>query len=278
MTNTQTYIQTEASPLTPVKLCAPALAARVLAVQAAARGIERTEENSHANFKYAPIDMYYYMMRPLLDAAELFVVIDEVESSIEMIGGKPFYKAVFVIKLFDIDGNHLTVRRSILTQYFGAQTAGAALSYIQKFFYRTTFNIATGEGGEFEATEKELVDDADSLAPPTHNAKEQLDYSSLGAPYRIIKDGVVVDKYHNVIQWGAAFKKALADEGSGITVTENQREINRIFLSLRNDKTLGPAQLKSILKAMEAFKEPGQPGNPVPKAQTAKKVEASDGF
>ena len=279
MSNTQTYIQSEAPSLPPVKLCAPALAARVLSVQAAARGIERTEKNSHANFKYAPIDTYYYMMRPLLDAAGLFVAISEVSTSIEMIGGKPFYKAVFDITLFDIDGNHLTVRRSILTQYFGAQTAGAALSYIQKFFYRTTFNIATGEGGEFEDTEKTHIDDLDAVPPPSHKPAAQnndaLDYDFMGPPYRIIKDGVAVDKYHNVTQWGAMFKKTLADEESGVSINQNRREVNRIFLSLRNDRTLTPVQLSNILKAMKAFEEPGQPGNPVQKAPT-KKAEEND--
>ena len=268
----------------PTLICAPALAARALKVQKAVKRLEKTVDNAYAKFKYTPIDDYYLKIKPLLDEAGLFVIISEVATKIFEVAGTATFKAVYEISLIDVDGNSLTVKRAVYTKYVGAQTSGTCLSYVQKFFYRTTFNIATGEGGEFEDMAMEKVeDDADafphakSKAPPPKTAndipmainKDIGGYSFQGPPYRIIRDGKVVEEYHNITQWGAMFKKALVDETRGITKGPNQREVNRILLSLKNDKSLGPEELKGILKAMEAFvitDQAGQPGQQMPKA------------
>ena len=271
-------------PTTPTR-CAPALAAKILAVQAAVKAMEKTAANTFANFKYVPIDDYYKSMRPILDNAGLFVAISERSTEILEVAGKANYHAIFDIRLFDADGNHLNMRRSILTPFVGAQTAGAALSYIQKCFYRTTFNIATGEGGDFEATEKELITDPDGLphapnkiTPTSRPAPTAKDFDYEGAPYRIFEGEKVRQSFNELNLWGGGLKKAIADNPETVLFTDNKDEVNRIFMEVRNDKTLSERKRESFLKAFNTISWPTNsptrhPDAPItPKQPTKKEV------
>ena len=266
---------TNQTPTLPATVFTPALAAKILKVQKAVGGMEKTANNAYAKFKYVPIDDYYKAMKPLLDDAGLFVAISELETDILEVAGVATYKALYEISLIDDEGNCLTVRRAIYTKYVGAQSSGTCLSYVQKFFYRTTFNIATGEGGEFEATEN-METDADAFphapnktAVRTHPKYLDDDYSYDGAPYRLYQSGLVIGSYDTVKEWGLKLKSHALKKPEGTNYRDNDQEVARITRSIENDKTLTSEQVSALMRAMEPFRPP--PEQPVQDAQTTEK-------
>jgi len=88
------------------------------------------------------------------------IIPDELESSLSE--DRKLYRAVYQFTIMHKDGAvwNFPIRRSITLPFTGAQSAGSALSYVEKIAMRTIFKINSGER-----------DDADML--------EQADFTSL---------------------------------------------------------------------------------------------------
>lgn len=111
--------------------------------------------NDFANYSYVSIDKYYAEIRPLMNTAGIMIIPDELESSLSE--DRKLYRAVYQFTVVHKDGAvwNFPIRRSITLPFTGAQSAGSALSYLEKITMRTIFKINSGD--------KDSID-ADSLA------------------------------------------------------------------------------------------------------------------
>ena len=140
--------------------CPKVIANALFQVQTQIGTLGYDSTNDFSKYKYVSIDKYYEKMRPLMNDAGILIIPDELESSLSE--DKKLYRAVYQFTIMHKDGAvwNFPIRRSITLPFTGAQSAGSALSYVEKIAMRTIFKINSGER-----------DDADML--------EQSDFSAL---------------------------------------------------------------------------------------------------
>ncbi len=140
--------------------CPKVIANALFQIQSQIGTLGYDSNNDFAKYKYVSIDKYYEKMRPLMNEAGIMIIPDELESSLSE--DRKLYRALYQFTILHKDGAtwNFPIRRSITLPFTGAQSAGSALSYVEKIAMRTIFKINSGER-----------DDADML--------EQSDFSTL---------------------------------------------------------------------------------------------------
>ena len=140
--------------------CPKVIANALFEIQSKIGTLGYDSNNEFSKYRYVSIDKYYEKMRPLMNEAGIMIIPDELESSLSE--DRKLYRAVYQFTIMHKDGAvwNFPIRRSITLPFTGAQSAGSALSYVEKIAMRTIFKINSGER-----------DDADML--------EQADFTSL---------------------------------------------------------------------------------------------------
>lgn len=139
--------------------------------------------NEYSKYKYVSIDKYYEKMRPLMNDAGIMIIPDELESSLSE--DRKLYRAVYQFTIIHKDGAvwNFPIRRSITLPFTGAQSAGSALSYVEKIAMRTIFKINSGERDDadmlkqedFTTLTQEQKDKIDGLVEKAKLSDEDMD-------------------------------------------------------------------------------------------------------
>ncbi len=133
----------------------PEIAAAIFKVKAGIKQLGFDERNEHSKYSYASVDKFYAALRPLEAEAGLEVVLDEVgfevreQTRTDDRGNTKSSGWAFIN--YEVWLMHRTgimwgpLRRHIALPVTGAQTFGAAESYIHKAFRRGFYMVPTGE-------------------------------------------------------------------------------------------------------------------------------------
>jgi hypothetical protein len=170
----------------------------VCAVMAEVHGLKKDEKNPHGNYNFVSVDSFKTLVRPLMAKHGLGLAMTE--ESFDLIplpnskGGETMNARIkYAFQLRHVSGEVEPLEyATIVLPYTGAQTAGAAKSYVLKEYLKGRFMVATGD--------KDVIvggADADSYAPQ--------EYGTDGAPpaksaYQARKDGT--DKIYEAIDAG----------------------------------------------------------------------------
>jgi len=135
--------------------CPKIIANALFEIQSQIGTLGYDSDNGYANYKYVSIDKYYEKMRPLMNEAGIMIIPDELESSIT--DDRKLYRAVYQFTIIHKDGAvwNFPIRRSITLPFTGAQSAGSALSYVEKIAMRTIFKIDSGEKDDADMLKQE---------------------------------------------------------------------------------------------------------------------------
>ena len=128
----------------------PDIAAAIVAVMAEVPKLNKDERNQHGNYSFASVDGFLSAIRPICAKHGLCVLTDELDT--EVAGGNLSVK--FGFTLIHKSGASLgpLARTVQVNAKMGAQAYGAAQSYALKQFLRATFQVATGDGEDADAT------------------------------------------------------------------------------------------------------------------------------
>ena len=142
-----------------VLVMAPALAAAIVAVKKGVKQLGYDEVNKFAGYKYVSVDKFYDSICPLMAAAGLFVVLDEVRAEVHQHGAaakdSSWLHADYQLYLCHESGAMFgPLNRSIMVPASGLQAFGSAQSYLEKQFLRALFKIPTGEKDEVDSLNK----------------------------------------------------------------------------------------------------------------------------
>ena len=162
--------------------CPPQIAKAIAAVQARITSLTKDSQNQTEFYKFVSIDSYYENIRPLLAEEGLILVPSEREASIS---STMIYRVIFDFIVLHESGEtwDFPIRRTVFLHYEGAQTAGMALSYADKFFMRTLFKIATGEPDPTAAKEPEVETQAEQVKTDADEAAKHTPAPTQDAPH-----------------------------------------------------------------------------------------------
>lgn len=113
--------------------------------------LEHTETNTHGNYRYASVDDFYEMVRPLMAEAGLVIIPEELETSMVTTQSQSSTRSWLKIKYdftLNVGGQeweYRPKRTAMADATMGSQAFGAAASYAEKFFLRALFKVSTGE-------------------------------------------------------------------------------------------------------------------------------------
>ena len=135
--------------------CPKVIANALFEIQSQIGTLGYDSDNEYAKYKYVSIDKYYEKMRPLMNDAGIMIIPDELESSLS--DDRKLYRAVYQFTIIHKDGAvwNFPIRRSITLPFTGAQSAGSALSYVEKIAMRTIFKIDSGEKDDADMLKQE---------------------------------------------------------------------------------------------------------------------------
>lgn len=123
------------------------VAAAIVAVAAQIRQIGQDERNPHGGYPYVSVDKFYERVGPLMAAAGLFLLVDEVSADVrEGAKGNAWLFTRYALRFAHASGLcSPAVFRSCAQPISGPQAFGSAQSYIEKQFLRQVFKIPTGD-------------------------------------------------------------------------------------------------------------------------------------
>ena len=149
--------------------CPKVIANALFEIQSQIGTLGYDSNNDFAKYRYVSIDKYYEKMRPLMNDAGIMIIPDELESSLSE--DRKLYRAVYQFTIVHKDGAvwNFPIRRSITLPFTGAQSAGSALSYVEKIAMRTIFKINSGEKDDADMLEQS------SFAVLTDKQKDEID-------------------------------------------------------------------------------------------------------
>lgn len=133
-----------------------AITTAICEVMGAVKSLAKDAKNPHANYKYASVEGFLELIRPLCAKAGLVIDTDEEEVSFRP-GTTATGKAVnwllikFSFTLSHKSGvtwAHRPIRTAMVNANMGSQAFGAAQSYAFKSYTRMLFMISTGEERE----------------------------------------------------------------------------------------------------------------------------------
>ena len=137
----------------PLPALPPKVAKAVSDVMAGVEKLGKDENNPHANYKYAGIEQFLEMVRPLCAKAGLIILQDEegyeFRDSTDKYGKSLTWLVMsFMFGLAHSSGEtwpHRIRRTGMVQASMGSQAFGAAQSYAMKSFLRSLELIATGD-------------------------------------------------------------------------------------------------------------------------------------
>jgi hypothetical protein len=149
--------------------CPKVIANALFQIQSQISTLGYDSTNDFSKYKYVSIDKYYEKMRPLMNEAGIMIIPDELESSLSE--DRKLYRAVYQFTIIHKDGAvwNFPIRRSITLPFTGAQSAGSALSYVEKIAMRTIFKINSGERDDADMLEQ------NDFAVLTQSQKDEID-------------------------------------------------------------------------------------------------------
>jgi len=163
--------------------CPKVIANALFEIQSQIGTLGYDSNNEFAKYRYVSIDKYYEKMRPLMNEAGIMIIPDELESSLSE--DRKLYRAVYQFTIMHKDGAvwNFPIRRSITLPFTGAQSAGSALSYVEKIAMRTIFKINSGERddadmfeqGDFSALTDKQKAEIDKLVEKVELTDEDMD-------------------------------------------------------------------------------------------------------
>lgn len=113
--------------------------------------LDKTETNKHGGYRYASVDDFYEMVRPLLAETGLVIIPEELSTSslnTTTANGTRTWLVIkydFTLNVGGVEWEFRPKRTAMADSSMGSQAFGAAASYAEKFFLRSLFKIATGE-------------------------------------------------------------------------------------------------------------------------------------
>jgi hypothetical protein len=137
----------------------PEIAKAVFEVKRGIKQIGFDEKNEHSKYGYASIDKFYTSIRPLELEAGLEIILDEVGFEVRQgDSGKGWAFITYEVWLLHESGAMWgPLRRHLALPVTGAQTFGAAESYVHKAFRRGFFMVPTGEKDADELASSDSV-------------------------------------------------------------------------------------------------------------------------
>ncbi len=206
--------------------CPAKIAAALFDIQSKIQKLGHDQNNDFQKYGFVSVDKYYDYIRPMLVDAGILIIPTEVESSLS--GSGKTLKTVFDFHIMHKDGDvwDFPIQRTVYIPFTGAQSCGSALSYADKFIFRTLFKISTGEDGvDIEPIEVENTD-------PDFLPSANFDYS--GPPYRVFDDkGRAKREFSDSRTWRGVVQKA------GTPVSDlNILEVHRIWKDIADDLEL----------------------------------------
>ena len=170
----------------------------VCAVMAEIHQLKKDEKNSHGGYNFVSVDSFKTLVRPLMAKHGLSLAMSEESFDLVALpnskGGETMNaKIKYAFQLRHVSGEVEPLEyATIVLPHTGAQTAGAAKSYVLKEYLKGRFMVATGD--------KDLIQggaDADAFA--------QQEYGTDGSPpaksaHQARKDGT--DKVYEAIDAG----------------------------------------------------------------------------
>lgn len=156
----------------------PEIAAAIFQVKAGIKQIGFDERNEHSKYSYASVDKFYAALRPLEVEAGLEVMLDESALDVRAgDSGKGWAFITYNVWLLHKSGAMWgPLKRHLALPVTGAQTFGAAESYIHKAFRRGFYMVPTGE--------KDADDMAQTDSPPVSRASRATPVVAATGPSR----------------------------------------------------------------------------------------------
>ena len=221
----------------------------VCAVMAEVHSLKKAEDNKHGNYKYVSVDAFKDFVRPLMAKHGLSLSQNEVDFALDTVQGRNGPTVVARIT-YEFIMRHTSgevdpaERATIVLPYTGAQTAGAAKSYVIKEYMKGKFLVSTGD--------KDLIEggaDAD--------AYKQQEYTA--APKNITphEDGIQKQEPGplTVAKARELYKKMqeeLAKLGSYREVSQWEKENELNLAKLGNWKSYMDKEVEAHLKWIES--------------------------
>jgi len=225
--------------------------------------------NEFAGYDYVSIDGYYAQLRPLLSEHGIQIVPTEERSGISA-DGKTL-KVTFAFYVLHESGEiwNFPIRHSVFVPYQGAQSAGSAMSYADKFVMRTLFKIPTGdqepEAKIIAKVNGKAVAAEDADAMPKQKVPGQnptLDYDYNGPPYRMFDKNMTITQTFTAIKpYGMALKaKTKTGDVQGL-LKANADEINRVREDINHSGDLTPKAKETLKQSFAQFDQLMQENN-----------------
>lgn len=166
----------------------------VCAVMAEVHSLKKAEKNDHGKYNYVSVDAFKDFVRPLMAKNGLSLLQNEVGFALDTVqsrnGPTVVARITYEFTLYHISGEVAPPERAtIVLPYTGAQTAGAAKSYVIKEYMKGKFLVSTGD--------KDLIEggaDAD--------AYKQQEYTEAAPPVeekqKYERSGIVRDEFERI--------------------------------------------------------------------------------
>ena len=152
-----------------------ALLKAICQVSAACGKVAKDDYNKHGAYKFASVDAFLAAVGlPMAEAGLVCMAEQDGAEIVERMNqyGKMsnWERSTWLVSIHHIDGGiYGPVQRIVELPLSGAQTNGAAQSYVQKVVYRSVFNIPTGEPDGDSSNGK--VHPSTSLAPQSLSSR-----------------------------------------------------------------------------------------------------------
>lgn len=122
----------------------------VCAVMAEVHSLKKAEKNDHGKYNYVSVDAFKDFVRPLMAKNGLSLLTNEVDFALDTVqsrnGPTVVARITFEFTLHHVSGEIAPAERAtIVLPYTGAQTAGAAKSYVIKEYMKGKFLVSTGD-------------------------------------------------------------------------------------------------------------------------------------
>jgi hypothetical protein len=166
----------------------------VAAVMAEIHRLKKTDENKHGQYKYVSVDDFKDLVRPLMAANGLSLSMTETDYSLETLQGRNGAtvnaRITYEFRLRHVSGeSDEPERATIMLPHTGAQTAGAAKSYVIKEYLKGRFLVSTGDRDMIEGGA-----DADAFKPqeytgaPKKNITPHEDHHQSSGPQLLTRE------------------------------------------------------------------------------------------
>ncbi len=200
--------------LEPLPPLPPKVAAALSTVMGKVQKLGKDEKNPHANYKYAGIESFLEMVRPLCAGAGLIIVQDEEGFEFRDATDKYGKALTWLVMTFSFGLAHSSgetwpyrcKRTGMVQASMGSQAFGAAQSYALKSFLRSIGLIATGDSEDADSHEQRdlpVNGKAKTGAATAHEEAPKLNKSTGKAEYEKLQNEIsAITSVEKLRAWG----------------------------------------------------------------------------